>query len=308
MHCYTLPEPTDAERKIADAISGRASVPAQWKLFPSGEIFLHVEPAAGVVALVGRTAPPSDDFFRTALLADTLRRSGAEGVVAVVPYLGYARQDRQDSRGDALSSSFVTAQLAAAGVTRIVTVDVHSDRTRESCPVTMTDVSPAPDMAVAVQLALGGKDFTVVSPDFGARNRAAALAAVLGDREPAWVEKRRDPSTGAVSLVDVNGELRGDIAVIVDDILDTGGTVELAVKMLRVKRFKTIYLCITHPVFAKGAVTRIRRLGLAKIFVANTIPLRRDAAALPGMTVVDVTPLVSSAALELEKSPWTGKP
>ncbi len=298
MRCYTLPEPTPAERKIATIVSGRAPAEAQWKVFPSGEIFLHAEPAAGTVAIVGRTAPPADDFFRTALLADTLRRSGAEGIIAAVPYLGYARQDRQDAKGDALSSSFVAAQLAAAGVTRIVTVDVHSDRTRESCPVAMTDVSPVPDMAVAVQLALGGKDYTIVSPDFGARHRAEALAAVLGHREPAWVEKRRDPSTGKVSLVDVHGDLRGDVAVIVDDILDTGGTVELAVKMLRVKRFETVFLCVTHPVFAKGAAARIRRLGLSKIFVSNTIPLRPDAAALPGIKVVDVTPLVAAAVLE----------
>lgn len=307
MRCYTLPEPTFAEQKIVSAVSGRTPASAQWKVFPSGEIFLHAEPAVGTVALVGRTAPPSDDFFRTALLADTLHRSGAESIIAAVPYLGYARQDRQDSRGDALSSSFVAAQLAAAGVTRFVTVDVHSDRTRESCPVAMTDVSPVPDMAVAVQLALGGKDYTIVSPDFGARHRAEALAAVLGHREPAWVEKRRDPSTGAVSLVDVHGDLRGDVAVIVDDILDTGGTVELAVKMLRVKRFKSIYLCITHPVFAKGAVARIRRLGIPKIFVSNTIPLRADAAALPGMKVVDVTPLAAAAVLEHEKPARAGK-
>ncbi|MEY4744732.1 MAG: hypothetical protein RL272_677 [Candidatus Parcubacteria bacterium] len=300
MRCYTLPEPTPAERKIAVAVSGGKPARAEWKTFPSGEIFLRIEPSPGPAAIVGRTAPPSDDFFRTALLADTLRRSGASGVIAAVPYLGYARQDRQDSRGDALSSSFVTSQLAAAGVTRIVTVDVHSDLTREMSPAPFTVVSPVPEMAVALQIALGGKDFTIVAPDFGARHRAESFAAVLSHREPAWVEKRRDPSTGAVSLVDVHGDLRGDIAVIVDDILDTGGTIEMAVKMLRVKRFKTIFLCVTHPVFAKGAAARIRRLGLSKIIVSNTIPLRSDAAALPGIKVVDVTTRVAASVSEQE--------
>ncbi|HTK05184.1 MAG TPA: ribose-phosphate diphosphokinase [Candidatus Eisenbacteria bacterium] len=296
MHCYTLPEPTAAERKIALEV-GRVS-PARWKTFPSGELFVHVGLETGVAALVGRTAPPSEDFFRTALLADTLRRAGATGVVAAVPYMGYARQDRQESKGDAFSAAFLTNQLAAAGVVRLITVDVHSDRIRESGPARLTSVSPVPDLAPALQLALGQKDFTIVAPDFGARHRAEAFADLLAHREPAWVEKRRDPNTGKVTLMDVHGDLRGDIAVIVDDILDTGGTIELAVKMLRAKRFKTIFLCVTHPVFSKGAAARIRRLGIARIITTNTIPLRSDAAKLPGLKVVDVTSRIAAAVRE----------
>jgi len=296
MHCYTLPEPTAAERKIALGVGKVA--PARWKTFPNGELFVHVGIESGVAGIVGRTAPPSEDFFRTALLADTLRRAGATGVVAAVPYMGYARQDRQQAGGDAFSAAFLANQLAAAGVVRLVTVDVHSDRIREASPLRLTSVSPVPDLASALQLSLGQKDFTVVAPDFGARHRAEAFADLLAHREPAWVEKRRHPVTGKLTLVDVHGDLRGEIAVIVDDILDTGGTIELAVKMLRAKRFKTFYLCISHPLFSKGAAARMRRLGIAKIVTTNTIPLSSDVARLRGMKVVDVTSRIAAAVRE----------
>ncbi|HTM67787.1 MAG TPA: ribose-phosphate diphosphokinase [Candidatus Binatia bacterium] len=296
MRCYTLPEPTPAEKKIAAAVGD--AVQARWKTFPSGELFVRVTVESGVVALVGRTAPPAEDFFRTALLADTLRRSGATGVVAAVPYLGYARQDRQESQGDAFSAAFLAGQLGAAGVVRLVTMDVHSDRVREASPLRITSVSPVPDLAPALQVALAGKDFTIVAPDFGARHRAEAFADVLGHREPAWAEKRRDPSTGKVSLMDVHGDLRGDIAVITDDILDTGSTVELAVKMLRAKKFSKIFLVVTHPLFSDGAAARVRRLGIAKIITTNTVPLRKEAAKLPGIKVVDVTARIAAAVRE----------
>lgn len=296
MRCYTLPEPTAAEKRIAAAVGD--PMRAIWKTFPSGELFVRVAMENGVVAIVGRTAPPAENFFRTALLADTLRRSGADGVVAAVPYLGYARQDRQESQGDAFSAAFLAQQLAAAGVVRIVSMDMHSDRVREASPVGITSVSPVPDLAPALQTALAGKDFTIIAPDFGARHRAEAYADLLAHREPAWVEKRRDPSSGKVSLVDVHGDLRGDIAVITDDILDTGSTIELAVKMLRAKKFTKIFLCITHSLFSDGAVARIRRLGIAKIITTNTVPLSGDAAKLPGMKVVDVSARIAAAVRE----------
>lgn len=296
MRCYTLPEPTPLEKKIAAAVGD--PVKAVWKTFPSGELFVRVSVERETVAVVGRTAPPAEDFFRTALLTDTLRRSGATGVVAAVPYLGYARQDRQDSLGDAFSAAFLANQLAAAGIVRLVSMDIHSDRVREASPVRITSVSPVPDLAPQLQTLLAGKDFTIVAPDFGARHRAEAFADLLAHREPAWVEKRRDPATGKVSLIDVHGDLRGETAVLVDDILDTGSTIELAVKMLREKKFAKFILCVTHPLFSDGAVARMKRIGIAKIITTNTVPLSPEAAKIPGIKVVDVSERIAAAVRE----------
>lgn len=293
MHCYLLPEPTALERKIAKHAADGAN-PVMWKTFPDGEIFCRVGAVTDGTCVIGRTMAPADNFFRTALLIDTLRRAGASEVVAAIPYLGYSRQDRQIETGDAVTSHFVLDALAAAGAARIVTVDAHSESTVSACPVPVVDVNPIPEMALAIRVALGER-FTVIAPDHGAKHRAERFAAELVSREPAWIEKQRDPKTGKVEIVNIHGDLQGDTAVIVDDIVDTGSTIALAVGALREKGFTTIHLCVTHPVFSAGAAALLRKLKLGRIVTTNTIDVSEAMSRVPGLRVIDLSRKIADA-------------
>lgn len=289
MHAYTLPDPDAGERDLLMAVAGDRRQRTRWKSFPNGEDHLRVEDVERHVCVIGRTAPPGDNLFRTLLLIDTLRRSGAERITLVLPYFGYGRQDRQQLSGESVTASAVTAALAAAGASRIITADLHSDLVRETSAVPIESVSPVVDMAEAVREVLGDEPCTVVAPDHGARHRADLLAAGMGQKqEAAWVDKSRHPMTGKIDAREIRGPVQGTTAVLVDDILDSGKTIELAVRLLRRRGFKTFFLCVTHGLFDGNAPARIRRLKFKKIFVTDALPLKKEAARLPGLKIIRI--------------------
>jgi ribose-phosphate pyrophosphokinase len=160
-------------------------------------------------------------------------------------------------------------------------------------------VSVVPELAAAVRRAVGEGTCTVVAPDHGARHRADLMAAALGQRsEASWIQKFRHPATGRVTAQGIVGPVPGGTAVIVDDILDTGKTVDLAVRLLRRRGFDRLFLVITHALMSGDAPARMRRLRFEKIVAADTVPLRKEAARLPGMTVVKVGRRLADAVLQ----------
>jgi len=275
MKTYLLPEPTAIELKLLALISGSAELSAAWKRFPSGEDHVRVSGVEDRVCVIGRTAPPGDNFFRTVLLVDTLRRSGAKSITVVLPYFAYARQDRQTRDGDPVTAAAITRVLAAAGADRIVTADLHSVRNIESSPIVIDSVSVIPDMAGELKAELAGREFTVVSADHGGQERADRFARALGRSEGAvWIEKDRD-ERGRVTAKRLVGRLAGDTAVIVDDILDTGGTVGEAVRLLQENGCRRFYLCVVHPVFSGNALRLVKKIGFKKIIISDALPAPR---------------------------------
>lgn len=221
------------------------------ELFPNGE--LHAELDRSVTdrdtVLVGSLAPPAERVQGLLLAADTLKRQGARSVCAILPYLGYMRQDRLEA-GRSRAAAWVGAMLAASGVDEVVTVDIHSAEALELIEVPITSLSPAPLFARV----LGGdvrKDAVVVAPDRGAIGRAGELAQALGADAPvAWLEKQRSP--GGVSHRRVVGEL-AEAAIVVDDILDTGGTLVSCCRRLREGGVREITIVVTHGLFTGAA-------------------------------------------------------
>lgn len=285
MNCFTLPDPTPIEKRVMNLIGPGL---AEWSEFAGGEMFVSVRGVEESVCLVGRTGPSGVDLFRTALLADTLRRNGATQITAVIPYFAYARQDRRHAPGDAVTGAFAASQLACAGVTRIVTADLHSNRIREGTTIPIVSVDPLPDMAPALRRGPRG-EFTVVAPDRGSAGRAERLAALLGRPGDVLVfEKKRTRFVG-VAVGRPEGRVAGASAVIVDDMLDTGATVAAAVVRLKEQGFRVFSLCATHPLFTGDAVKRIRRLKFSRIVCANTIPMAPRVRHLKGFVQVDLS-------------------
>lgn len=291
MRAYLLPAPTPNERGLAKAIAGGPPSRAEWSAFASGELFVRVPGSSrGPACVIGRLDARSDDLVRTLLIVDALRRSGTRVIDVAVPHFPYARQDRAARSGDAAAGLLIPALLAAAGASRLVTAELHSDAVRRASPIPIVGVSLVTDLAAAFLRLRAGRPFVAVAPDAGAKGLASAFAAVGGMRS-AWFEKRR-PSGGAPLTGRLHGAVQGSAAVIVDDTVGTGRTVAGAVAALRKRGATEVALCATHAAFALGAADRLRRLRLSHVIVSDTVPLRAGHG-LPVTVVASAAPLAA---------------
>jgi ribose-phosphate pyrophosphokinase len=266
---------------------GRLSV----ERFANRELSVSVEAEVSGrrCVLVGSVAPPDDQMLSFALAADTLKRLGAAGVVGLLPYLAYARQDTEEP-GGGLGIAWVGRVLRACGVDELVTIDIHSPRAAELLEMPVTSLSPA-DLFAARLLRSGFGDATVVAPDEGAIERSRAVAEAAGIVTPIAFLRKERTATGVV-----HRELVGEVgrrAVVIDDILDTGGTlVSCAHELARSGVEETIAI-VTHGLFTGDGWRELLPL-MAELHVTDSVPA--SAGRPPeGVGVVSVRPLIEAA-------------
>jgi ribose-phosphate pyrophosphokinase len=266
--------------------------------FPDGEIDVEVPASVrgrAVYLFQPLFHPVGEGLLELALLADAARRGGATQVTAVIPYLGYARQDRRERGREALGARVVAELLGASRIDRLVCVDLHS-RAVEGCfPWPVEHASGVP--ALVEQLKSLPRDAVVVSPDLGAVKRAEAVARPLG-LPVAIVHKQR--LTGSeVSARYVVGEVKGKHVVFVDDMISTGGTLEAAVHaVLEAGALKPVTVVATHGLFVGPAKERLAGLPLARVLVTDTLPTPH----LPGvpLEVVSIAPALAEVVKRLD--------
>ena len=237
--------------------------------FPNGEMYLRLDrsPAGRICGALGSLAPPDEQMLSLLLLAHTLKQEGAQRVIAVLPYLGYARQDRAEPR-QSLGIRWAGSLLHAAGVDHVVTLDVHSDEaTRLAVP--LSSVSPAPLFA-EVLARTGLQDMTVLAPDEGARERCERVRRATGVAAPvAYLRKRRDAH--GVTHSALVGSVTSRVAI-VDDILDTGGTLISACLELQRRGVAEIVVLASHGVFTGERWLELSELGLRRIYISDSVP------------------------------------
>ncbi len=298
MIVYTLPDPTACEQYIRDHLSTDTSDPAVWKTFPSGEFYVRFVRIEKEVVIVGRTWGSADNLWRTLLLVHTAKQNGAARIVLALPYFAYSRQDRQRLDGEPLSGALLANLFATAGATQIITIDLHSKRIQDASPIPVASVPFITDLALAFKKESGAdKDITVVAPDKGAKDHADTFAQLLREgKKCIWIEKERDPYTGEVQHGAFHGADHNGSAVLLDDMLDTGGTIQESVRILRERGFKDLSLCITHPIFSGTASEHMCALNFSHIFTSDTIPLSAAVAvALPGIHIIPAGPRLVEA-------------
>lgn len=282
---FPLPEyrallPRESTGRSAPALGG-----CEFARFSNGELYVRIgQPVAGrVCAVLGSLAPPHEQILSVLLLAHTLKRQGARRVVALLPYLGYARQDRADP-GQSLGAAWAGDLLQAVGVDRVLTIDVHSSLAAGCFPMPVQSLSPAPLFAdVLVQRGL--TDVSVVAPDEGALERAHAVMQAAGIRTPlASLRKQRDAD--GVTHSSLVGTIASRV-VIVDDILDTGGTLVSACTALRRAGARVIYVCVTHGLFTGQRWRELPALGVQRIYTTDSLPAGRER----GGDIIEVLPV-----------------
>lgn len=260
--------------------------------FPDGELWAELDGSiAGEECMVlGSLAPPDGQMLSTLMLADTLKREGARRVVALLPYLGYARQDRAQA-GRSFGATWAGALLAAVGVDEVVTVDIHSASAQACFPMPVVSLSPAP--LFAAELRRGSLvDLTVVAPDEGAIERCKAVADAAGLAAPVAHLRKHRTAEGVVHT-ELVGEL-GPRAVIVDDILDTGGTLISACAQLRRAGVREISIMATHGTLSGARWRDLPAAGAGRIQLTDTVPGVR-ARAGEAVEVLSITPLLMQA-------------
>jgi ribose-phosphate pyrophosphokinase len=267
----------NANPLLADEITRHLHVPlgrADVGRFSDGEVSVEImENVRGRdVFIVQPTLPPADNLMELLLMTDACRRASAKRVTAVVPYFGYARQDRRPrATRVAIAAKLVANMIARAGVDRLLTVDLHADQIQGFFDIPVDNVYASP-----VLLGDAWKQkyerMIVVSPDVGGVVRARALAKRLDDADLAIIDKRR-PRPNESKVMNIIGEVKGRSCVLVDDMVDTAGTLCQAAKALKDEGAVKVVAYITHPVLSGKAIERISTSMLDELVVTDTLPL-----------------------------------
>lgn len=236
--------------------------------------------------------PVNDNLMELLIIMDALKRASAQRVNAVIPYYGYARQDRKDKPRVPITSRLVADLLEAVGTDRLICVDVHAAQIQGFFNVPVDHLFAAPVLINHIAR-MGLPNLTVVSPDAGGVERARAYAKRLGT-QLAIVDKRREVANVA-EVMNVIGDVKNRSCFIVDDIIDTSGTLCETVKALLEKGAKAVYAACTHPVFSGPAVDRLNASGISKVLVTDTIPIGEKQKLCSKIEVLSVAPLLGEA-------------
>ncbi|MDP6435611.1 MAG: ribose-phosphate diphosphokinase [Gammaproteobacteria bacterium] len=272
----------NANPELSQRIAHKMQLPlgkVQVGRFSDGEINVEIlENIRGRdVFIVQSTCPPvNDNLMEMLVMADACRRASAASITAVIPYFGYARQDRRPRAARVpITAQLVASMIAASGIDRVLTIDLHADQIQGFFPIPVDNVYASP-VLLGDAWKQDRKNMVVVSPDVGGVVRARALAKRLDDADLAIIDKRR-PRPNELKIMNIIGEVKGRTCVMIDDMIDTAGTLCQAADFVKSEGANRVVAYITHPVLSGPAIERIDASHLDELVVTDTIPLSEEA-------------------------------
>ncbi|ABM36216.1 ribose-phosphate pyrophosphokinase [Polaromonas naphthalenivorans] len=271
--------------------------------FSDGEVTVEIQQnvrTRDVFVVQSTCAPTNDNLMELLVMVDALKRASAERITAVIPYFGYARQDRRPrSARVPITAKVVANMLQAVGVTSVLTMDLHADQIQGFFDIPVDNIYASPILLGDLRQRKY-TDLMVVSPDVGGVVRARALAKQLGC-DMAIIDKRR-PKANVSEVMHVIGDIEGRNCVIMDDMIDTAGTLVKAAEVLKERGAKKVYAYCTHPIFSGPAIDRITHGdALDEVVVTNTIPLNPNAQACKKIRQLSVAPLIAETIQRIAK-------
>lgn len=265
--------------------------------FSDGEISVEIEEnvrGGDIFILQSTCAPTNDNLMELIVMVDAMRRASAGRITAVIPYFGYARQDRRvRSSRVPITAKVVADFLSSVGVDRVLTVDLHAEQIQGFFDVPVDNVFGTPVLLADMQ-EKNLENPVIVSPDIGGVVRARANAKLLDDADLAIIDKRR-PKANVAQVMHIIGDVKDRDCILVDDMIDTGGTLCAAAVALKKNGAKRVFAYATHPVFSGNAVENIRNSCIDEIVVTDSIPLNPEIAALPNVRVLSLSPMLAEA-------------
>jgi len=286
---------------LARAIAGYLDLSltnADVRRFADDEVFVEIhENVRGedVFVIQSTSAPANDNLMELLICIDALRRASAKRITAVVPYFGYARQDRKPGPRTPISAKLVANLITTAGADRVLAVDLHAGQIQGFFDIPTDNLYAAPVMAADILQRTGGENLMVVSPDVGGVVRARALARRLNNAPLSIVDKRRD-KPGVSEVMNIIGDVKGWDCILIDDIIDSGGTLCNAAGALMEAGAKSVTAYLTHGVMSGAAVERVNGSALKELVITDTIQAGEDATADGSkIRVLSIAPLIGEA-------------
>jgi len=268
--------------------------------FKNGETRVKLDEnvrGSDVFVIQSMQSPVNEHLMEMLIMLDAVRRSSASRITAVIPYYGYARQEKKSSGREPISAKLVANLLVTAGASRILAIDLHSPAIEGFFDIPVDHLRAAPLLADYFHTQ-GLDNVVVVSPDAGGVGRAEDFRIRIG-ADLAIIAKKR-PAADRPEVIEMVGDVAGKTAIIVDDMISTGSTLVEAAAALRKRGATEIYACATHPLLADGAARKMREAGIARAIVTDTVPLRegeRDSA----IEVISIAPLLAEAIMRIHK-------
>lgn len=275
---------------------GISLIDAEVKKFSDKEIFVEIkENVRGEdIFIVQSTSSPTNDNIMELLIAtDALRRASARRITAVIPYFGYARQDRKTSSRTPISAKLIANIITSAGADRVLTVDLHAGQIQGFFDIPLDNLYAAPVFIKDIKENFDLENVVVVSPDVGGLVRARAIASKIG-AELAIVDKRR-PKAGVSEVMNIIGEVEGKNCIIVDDMVDSGGTLCNAADALILKGSTSVSAYITHGILSGNAHEKITNSKLKNLVITNSIEPTKETLGSPNIKIIDISELLAKA-------------
>ena len=271
--------------------------------FADGEIYIEINEnirGNSIFIIQSISSPANDNLMELLLCIDALKRSSAKNITAVIPYFGYARQDRKVVPRTSISAKLVSNLITKAGADRIVTVDLHAGQIQGFFDIPVDNLFSTPIFARHVKKRIKSKKIICVAPDVGGTERARALGKLL-NVGLAIVDKRR-PKPGQSQVMNVIGDVKNQTCVIVDDIIDSGGTIVNAAKALKKRGAKEVYVYITHGVLSGEAFKKIKGSVIKNLFITDTIDNSQKTKNVKNIEVLPISSLMGEAIKRISNS------
>ncbi len=290
----------NANQPLAKAIADYLELPltqASVRRFADEEVFVEIhENVRGedVFVIQSTGFPANDNLMELLIMIDALRRASAKRITAVVPYFGYARQDRKPGPRTPISAKLVANIITTAGADRVLSIDLHAGQIQGFFDIPTDNLYGAPVMSADIQARFGDRNIMVVSPDVGGVVRARALAKRLNNAPLAIVDKRREKA-GESEVMNIIGDVEGRFCIIVDDIVDSAGTLCNAAAALKAAGAASVVAYITHGVLTGGAVARVEGSELTELVVTDSIQPPESVADAKKIRLLSVAPLLAEA-------------
>ena len=289
---------TDLEREIA-AYLGTTVGDSVVNRFNNGEVQVMInESVRGKdIFIVQPTCGPivNDNVMELLIMADAFKRASANHITAVIPYYGYARQDRKARGREPITAKLMADLLETAGITRVVTIDLHAAQIQGFFNIPFDHMPGGPLMAEYIK-SKNLEDMVVISPDLGGVSRARNFAEML-NAPLAIIDKRR-PEPGVAEVMNLIGDVKGKTCIMVDDMVDTAGSLTEGARALKKFGAKEVYACCTHPILTDPALSRIAQSDITELVVTNTIPLA-PSKKHPKIKVLSIAPILAETILRI---------
>ncbi len=273
------------------------------KRFSDGEIYIEINEnirGNSVFVIQSTSNPANDNLMELLLCIDALRRSSAKNITAVIPYYGYARQDRKVVPRTSISAKVVANLISNAGASRVVTVDLHAGQIQGFFDMPVDNLFTTPLFARYIKRKLKNKKLICVSPDVGGVQRTRGLATKI-KADLAIIDKRR-PKPGKSQVMNIIGDVRGKTCIIVDDIIDSGGTIVNAVDALKKSGAADVYVFITHAVLSCDATQKIKKSKIKKLIITDTIDNSKKIKNNNKIEVLSISSLMAEAIKRISNS------